>query len=258
MQKDILSHGIIQPVRARSDPQIGPVALMVMLPEVLKRMVRKAGATEFPFSDTPLYRLYLTEGRSGLPIALAGPFFGAPHAVMGLEKLVALGAGYIWVLGWCGSLQRDFHIGDLFVPTQALSEEGTSTHYPIPGKIIASDPSLNRILTEAITRSDHEFKAGEIWTTDAIYRETPEKVIRFQERGILGVDMEMSALMTVAAYRSAALSALLVVSDELSELKWKPGFSSPRLNEKTQLAGDLLLELSQTLTDLHPRNRQAS
>lgn len=248
MQKGIASEGIIRPAKGKKDPQIGTVALMVMLPEALKRLVQKAGAIEVPFSDTPLYRLYLMEAGTGLPTALAGPFFGAPHAVMGLEKLVALGAREVWILGWCGALQTDLYIGDLVVPVRAISEEGTSKHYPITGDIAATDPLLKRRLEDAIARSESEFKAGNIWTTDAIYRETPEKVMRFQKLGILAVDMEMSALLTVAAYRSVALAALLVVSDELSGLKWKPGFSRPRLKENTRLAGDLLLDLSMTLT----------
>ena len=92
------------------------------------------------------------------------------------------------------------------------------------------------------------FTRGEIWTTDAIYRETPEKVRRYQEEGVLAVEMESAALLTVAAYRSVSLAGLLVVSDELSDLKWRPGFSNPVLKENTRLAGELLLRLSGTLT----------
>ncbi len=252
MQTEIYSQGIIRPARGKRDPHLGPVALMVMLPQALKRLVQEAGAIEIPFSDTPLYRLYLIEARTGSPIALAGPFIGAPHAVMGLEKLIALGVRKIWALGWCGALQPDLNIGDLVIPVQAISEEGTSKHYPIAGTAPTADPGLNRILGDAIVRSGREFTVGNIWTTDAIYRETPEKVNRFKELGVLGVDMEISALLTVAAYRSAALSALLVVSDELSDLKWKPGFSNPRLKENTQMAGDLLLNLSRTLAGCNP------
>lgn len=247
MQTDIHSQGIIRPVRGERDPHLGPVALMVMLPQELKRLVQKAGAVEIPFSDTPLYRLYRAEGRRGSSIALAGPFIGAPHAVMGLEKLIVLGAKSIWVLGWCGSLQPDLNIADVVIPDRAISEEGTSQHYPTAGEAPRADPGLNSVLADVIAHSGREFTQGTLWTTDAIYRETPEKVKRFQESGILAVDMEISALLTVAAYRSTALAALLVVSDELSDLKWKPGFSDPRLKEATQMAGDLLLDLSKTL-----------
>lgn len=246
MQMETTNRGIIHPVKGKRDPDLGPVAVMVMLPHELKRLVRESGALEIPFSETPLYSLYLIEGGTGEPIALTGPFIGAPHAVMGLEKLIVLGAKKIWVLGWCGSLQPHLKIGDLVIPERAISEEGTSPHYPLAGKAAKCDSRLNHMLEDAITRAGRNFAKGNIWTTDAIYRETPEKVGIFQKKSVLCVEMELSALLTVAAYRSSALTALLVVSDELSNLKWKPGFSDPRLKESTRLAGDLLLDLAKT------------
>ena len=248
MQKETPSEGIIRPVKGRRDPQLGPDALMVMLPSELKHLVREARAEEVPFINTPLYKLYQTRKAPGPSITLAGPFIGAPHAVIGLEKLIALGAKTILVLGWCGSLQPDLKVGGLVIPNRAISEEGTSQHYPLPHSAPGSDSELNRMLEISLEQKGLAFTKGEIWTTDAIYRETPEKVRRFQKKGVLAVEMEISALLTVAAYRSVSLSGLLVVSDELSDLKWRPGFSNPLLKKNTRLAGELLLRLSESLT----------
>jgi nucleoside phosphorylase len=44
---------------------------------------------------------------------------------------------------------------------------------------------------------------------------------------ILAVEMEMSALFTVAVYRKISLGGLMVVSDELATSKWKTGFLNP-------------------------------
>ncbi|MBW1782629.1 MAG: nucleoside phosphorylase, partial [Deltaproteobacteria bacterium] len=225
----------------------GPVALMVMLPSELKRLVRKAGATETAFSDTALYKLYRCEGKAASSITLTGPFIGAPHAVIALEKLIVLGTKKILVLGWCGSLQPDLRIGDLVIPTSAISEEGTSQHYPVGTEMPQSDSRLNRILEASIKDCGRAFTKGNVWTTDAIYRETAEKVRAYRDQGVLAVEMEISALLTVAHYRSVALTGLLVVSDELFDLRWKHGFSNPLLKKRTQLAGDLLLDLSKTL-----------
>jgi len=247
MKKGTHSQGIIRPVKGKKDPHLGPAALMILLPAELKRLVREAGASEIPFSDTPLYRLYRAETKTVSPVTLAGPFIGAPHAVMGLEKLIVLGARTVLVMGWCGSLQPHVAIGDLIIPARAISEEGTSRHYPLESDVPRADPELNRKLMEAVTDRGRACVQGDIWTTDAIYRETPEKVTQFKELGVLAVDMEISALLTVADYRSVSLTALLVVSDELAELRWRPGFSDPRLKKSTRLAGDILLDLSKSL-----------
>jgi uridine phosphorylase len=180
-------------------------------------------------------------------MAMAGPFCGAPLAVIGLEKLIALGARDLWVLGWCGSIQPDLRIGDMVIPRHAVSEEGTSKHYPIGvGKALAHEDRLD-LLQRELEEKGLPFTKGPVWTTDAPYRETVKKVKNYQEAGVLAVEMELSALFTVAAYREVRLTALLVVSDELFDMKWIPGFSSSRFRKRSHLAGEILLNLVDSL-----------
>jgi purine-nucleoside phosphorylase len=138
-------------------------------------------------------------------------------------------------------LQPSLKIGDLVIPTHAIPEEGTSPHYPTSPENPPSDAGLNRILETALKEIKTPFTKGPIWTTDAIYRETPEKVTAYQQQNILAVEMEVSALLAVSSFRSVQLAALLVVSDELSQLKWVPGFSSSLLKERSRVAAELLL-----------------
>ena len=62
------------------------------------------------------------------------------------------------------------------------------------------------------------------------------------------MEMEMSALMTLAHYRKVKLAGLLVVSDELFNLKWHSGFSNPKLKKSCRLAGEILLDLVKSMT----------
>ena len=236
--------GIIEPRKGKGDPQLPPDVLMVMIPSELQFMAENAGATKTVFTNMRLYDLYRAQRKGEAPVTLAGPFLGAPQAVMGLEKLIAMGAERILMLGWCGSLQPFLKIGDFVIPTHALSEEGTSQHYPtlfkdIPYRI----RELNRMLETALKEKETSFTKGQIWTTDAIYRETPEKVTAYRQQNILAVEMEVSALLAVASFRSVRLAALLVVSDELFDLKWVPGFSNSRLKKRSRDAAELLLEI---------------
>ena len=247
-RKQLGNRGIISPRKAKGDPFVGPDALMVMIPSELKYLVRLAKAQEVPFSEMSLYRLYRARGDVDLPLTLVGPFLGAPHAVLAMEKLIVLGARRIWVLGWCGSLQPDLRIGHIVIPTGAVSEEGTSAHYPIGGRKLRSDERLSQMLAEALQQEGCIFSRGEVWTTDAVYRETVAKVKTYQDRGVLAVDMEISALMTLALYRSVAMAGLLVVSDELFDLKWRTGFSNPILKKGSRAGGEVLLNLATTLS----------
>ncbi|MCF8129666.1 MAG: nucleoside phosphorylase [Deltaproteobacteria bacterium] len=247
MTKENHSDGIIEPRKGKGDPLLPPDVLMVMIPSELQYMAEKTGATKTVFTNMRLYDLYRVQREREPTVTLAGPFIGAPQAVMGLEKLIAMGAERILMLGWCGSLQPFLRIGDFVIPTHALSEEGTSQHYPTFSKNPLSDSRLNRMLETALKERNTPFTKGRIWTTDAVYRETPEKVTAYQQQNILAVEMEVSALLAVASFRSVRLAALLVVSDELFDLKWVPGFSNSRLKKRSRDAAEMLLEIHKRL-----------
>lgn len=242
--------GLIRPRKTNRDPEVGPDVLMVMVPAHLEQLAQRTGLGSFVRFDQIFFKIYRVPRPGRSPLTFCGPFLGAPQAVMGMEKIIALGGRRIWVLGWCGSLQPDLKIGDLVVPTDAVSEEGTSTHYPIGPEKASTDQDLNLLLGEALAQEGKTFRQGTVWTTDAPYRETPSKVARYRKQGVLAVEMEMSALMTVSAYRAVRLAGLLVVSDELSEMTWRAGFREPGFKEMSRFAADFLFRLLERGLDL--------
>jgi purine-nucleoside phosphorylase len=231
---------VIQPRKGKNDPALGTDALMVGISQDLMRLSKLKPMDGF---DQGFFKIFRMKEKTSGTLSLAGPFLGAPQAAMVMEKIIALGVKRICVFGWCGSLQPDLNIGDLVIPVRAVAEEGTSKHYPIGKKKPRTSQELNRILEGFLDQEGLPFRKGTVWTTDAPYRETTSKVKAYQDKGVLAVEMELSALMTLAVYRSVELSGLLVVSDELSDLKWHRGFSSPVFRKRCELAGNLLLEL---------------
>ncbi len=158
--------------------------------------------------------------------SLLGPCMGAPVATMVLEKCAAQGVRNVLFLGFCGSINPRLRLGDIMVVDSALSEEGTSKHY-FPEKFppLAGEKAT-AALEKALKEKRVKYQKGKIWTCDAMFRETKEKVRRYGQEGILGVEMECSALFTVARYRGINLGALVVTTDELFELKWLEGYTS--------------------------------
>ncbi|MEW6184448.1 MAG: nucleoside phosphorylase [Thermodesulfobacteriota bacterium] len=229
---------VINPQRSRIEPAIDSPALLIPLPGDLERMTRlfrEAGSQ--CYKDHSLRVFHFKESKRNM--ALAGPAVGAPQAVMILEKLIALGAGQVILLGWIGGLQPYLSFGDLLLPDGAFSEEGTSAHY---SKEKRPKPSANLFqeLRKALQKGGVAFRQGPVWTTDAPYRETIDKVKTFQSQGLLGVDMETSAVFTVGAFRGIETAALLVVSDDLSRLKWRHGFREPQFKESRNKVIDFL------------------
>lgn len=161
-------------------------------------------------------------------------YFGAPAAVELAETLIAGGVKSLIIFGEAGAISPKINLGETLIPTFAVREEGTSYHYLPPG--VAAKPSLRlrMKIKSLLDRLGMLYKEGGVWTTDAPFRETYSKVLRYSSQGIFAVDMECSALFSVAKYRRAKAAALLIITDTLHQKGWKPAFNDKNVikNEK--------------------------
>ena len=230
----------INPERRRGEPVLPETGILAVNPieaPVLAAYAQEAGMQRAFLFHSNLYYSY--------QLFLAGPAVGAPMAVMCLEKMIALGAKRIVLYGWCGSLQEKLRVMDVFLPTEALSEEGTSRHYQDQvgqDRMVQPSSTLCSHLRTIMTVADIPFYEGKIWTTDAPYRETRTKVVDYARQGIDAVDMEFSALCTVAAFRGVALAAAMLVSDEVWRQPWQPQFSRKAFKQKSRKLLTLLCD----------------
>lgn len=224
---------VIEPRREKTEKAIPPVGLLLLNPSEARWGERKAksqgGAERF------LFHGHLTvvpaAGDNG-SFFVAGPAVGAPMAVMTLEKLIALGARKVIVSGWCGSLLPGVEPLSVVLPTWAVCEEGTSPHYPISGRAEA-DPGLRCFLEKFLPDRGFTVRSGPIWTTDALYRETRDKVRQYGAQGIVAVEMEYSALAAVAVFRRISLAAALIVSDSLWQETWQPKYKNKEFRRRS-------------------------
>ncbi len=237
---------IIYPKKGKNDTSIGPVAVMVAMGKDLVLIRRSMGMEGRAVGKILTSRLY--QGKYGLQdMALVGPMLGAPYAVMVLEKLIVLGAKRILFFGWCGSIREKVRIADFVVSDRAVIGEGTSGYYPRNNDYPRPSHGIIRAIEASLEEFSIPFHTGAVWSTDAPYRETRQKVLFLQSQGVLGMDMELSALFTVAQFRQVEIGALLVVSDELGTLRWRPGFSSGKFNRSRKIAAEVIPAICQKL-----------
>jgi purine-nucleoside phosphorylase len=237
---------IIESRKGSREERCEPVAILACTEADRQRFCRLA--TPIATSIRTVYNARLQEIiHGGRSVTLAGPILGAPQAVLVLEKLIALGSRLIIVFGWCGSMQPDVKIGDWLLPDYARSEEGTSVHYPMKSEKFSPDADLLARLQGHFQQTGVPVRLGPIWTTDALLRETVHKIRAYGKDGLLAVEMELSALFHVAAYRKVRLVGLLVVSDELFTLKWQPGFGSTSFKRSCNQACQTLLDFCSRL-----------
>jgi uridine phosphorylase len=172
-----------------------------------------------------LYVLTESAGSTGI----IGNFgFGAPVAVTLSEVLIALGVKRIINIGVAGTLQKHIDIGDIVVCDKAIRDEGTSHHYLHPATYAYPHQELTDRINEIIDKNAIKHFIGPSWTIDAPYRETIAEVSKYQEQGILTVEMEASALFALGTHRNVEVGAIFTISDSLADLKWRPEFQSER------------------------------
>ena len=213
-------------VESLSLPSVG---VMVFNSRALLELVREFNARCKPWLYKPEIRPVCTPYVSkirGIDVVFILPGWGSPRAVAVAEEMIACGTRNIVVIGLCGSLAESVEIGSFVVPSEAIIDEGTSRHYIEGSKISRPDRLLFSAIVESCRKLEVPFHVGKLWTTDAIYRETASKIERFRKMGALCVDMETSAVFTLAKFRDVRAAALHIVSDSLSGLSWKPAFDS--------------------------------
>ena len=234
---------IVNPQKPKNSPEIGSVAVMAATRVDLLLLGDLLPFNKNEFEHLFISRMYVSRDRTD-GFTITGPFIGAPYAVMLLETLIACGARRILFLGWCGAVSERVKIGDLILPTSVVIDEGTSRHYGADAseRMPALFPLVSKIRL-ILQKNSIDFYSGAVWSTDAVFRETRSRVAAYRQSGILAVDMETSALCSVAKFRGVDLGALLVVSDELSSLTWHPGFKHKKFADGRETACRVIREL---------------
>jgi len=170
--------------------------------------------TVYRFTEQP--DVLLTLGQVGCP-ACAGNL-DEFHA-MGITKAMFCGGG--------GVLDRDIEVGQILVVDGAVRDEGFSYQYIAPSRVIHTDPEVTGRIARYLDKNGIPYLRGLTWTTDAIFRETADRICRRKEEGAMIVEMEQAGCIAVAQFRSFAYGALIYGGDDLSGEKWsKRGWNS--------------------------------
>ena len=144
----------------------------------------------------------------------------APIAAGLLEEAIAFGCRKFIACGGCGVLEKDIAVGHIIVVSGAIRDEGVSYHYLPPDREVVANASGVSALVNTLNSREIPYRVGKTWTTDAPYRETPNKIASRRAEGCLTVEMESAALMAVAQFRNVIFGQALYGGDDLSGMEW--------------------------------------
>jgi uridine phosphorylase len=138
---------------------------------------------------------------------------GSSIAACMTERLRVYGAKAIVRIGTCGALSKSVNLWSPVITTACFSNEGTSGHYLPKGYPILSDVNLNNILIKNIVEAKMDYQQGITITTDGRWREDPVLMQQLNNLGVMSIEMETAAILSVCQFRKIPASAINIPVD---------------------------------------------
>ncbi len=180
----------------------------------------------------------------GLPVSVIATGIGAAASAIAIVEAAQCVAPATFIrLGSTGALQDHINLGDLVITAEALREENT-THFYAPAEQKAlAHPQVLAALQEAaaalqvpnhvgVTCTSPDFYAGQGRVVPGFPTLEPDMVGRLSQAGVLNLEMEMSAYLTLARVSTLKLragGACVVVNNRLKKI-----FASVRLFRRAE------------------------
>ncbi|HFQ5192012.1 TPA: nucleoside phosphorylase [Vibrio vulnificus] len=155
------------------------------------------------------YRLFNGEFQ-GKAITVCSTGIGAPSMIIAVEELKQCGAKYIIRVGSAGAMQPNIALGELIVAEGAVRDEGGSKAYIDAAYPAYTSFSLLKGLDGYLQTQAVPYHMGVVRSHDSFYTDDEETLCQYwNKKGILGADMETSALLTVGRLRGLHVASVL-------------------------------------------------
>ncbi len=207
------------PIHIHARPE--DIAPVVFLPGDPARAERLAARLDGPVCyNRHRGLLGFTGEAAGVRVSVQTTGMGAPSAAIVAEELLGLGARVLVRVGTCGGI-GGVAPGELVIATASCPLDGTTAQY-LQGDPYA--PAASFAVTRALVDAAHALglspRVGLVATEDVFYNPNPWHQDTWAARGVLAVEMEASALFTVAALRGAHAGCLLTVANTSGATDW--------------------------------------
>jgi len=213
-------------------PEIAVATFMPEFIDIIKKRSDVEIITEIGSSSSDTNSVYAVTHKNKR-IAVYQTMVGGAATVMRLEMMIAWGVKKFVYFGYCGVLDRNIADGNFIVPTAAYRDEGTSYHY-MPASDYIEVRTADK-LSEIMTELGLPHVKGKTWTTDGLFRETRNNMLKRKAEGCLTVEMECASIMAAAQFRDVEAYQYLYAADNLDAEEWEMrsvGSTALSTNEK--------------------------
>ncbi|NDI37199.1 purine-nucleoside phosphorylase [Chengkuizengella sediminis] len=177
-------------------------------------------------------------------ISVQGTGMGVPSIAIYVNELIqSYGVENLIRVGTCGAIQKDVKVRDIIlaITSSTDSQMNRIEFGPIDYAPTATFNLLKRAYNASIEKGLN-LKVGSVFTTDQFYNDNAQ-FKRLARYGILGVEMETTALYTLAAkFDVNALSILTVSNHILTGEETTPEEKETTFNDMIEVALDTAIK----------------
>ncbi len=152
-----------------------------------------------------------------VPVSVQGTGMGQPSLSIYVTELIReFDAQQLVRVGTCGGLTPSLEVGDVVLALSA-STDSAMNRIRFEGLDYAptADFALLRAAVDAAEATSQPVTVGGIFSGDSFYADRPELLSRMTRYGVVAVEMEASALYTLAAGHGRQALAICTVSDQV-------------------------------------------
>ncbi|MNH82609.1 Purine nucleoside phosphorylase DeoD-type [compost metagenome] len=153
----------------------------------------------------------------GQRISVQGTGMGVPSISIYVNELISeYGVKNLIRVGTCGAMQQNIRVRDVIL-AQASSTDSSMNRNLFGGydfAPVASFPLLKAAYDRAVEKG-LQLHVGNIFSSDIFYRDDKSITQKLMDYGVLAVEMETTALYTLAAKFGVNALTILTVSDHL-------------------------------------------
>ena len=121
-------------------------------------------------------------------------------------------------IGSIGGLDASLNLGDVILAQGASTDSNYGSQYGLGGTFAPiCDYGLLKLADQTAEKKGLPVRVGNVLASDMFYRANPEVFDKWRAMGILGVEMECSALYMNAAYLHKKALGILTVSDIIGD-----------------------------------------
>lgn len=171
----------------------------------------------------------------GEKVSVQGTGMGLPSLSIYVNELIReYDVKKLIRVGSCGSMQKDIHVRDIIL-AMASSTNSSMNKNRFNGMDYAptADFKLFSQALESAKELGISIKAGNVLSSDSFYTDDPDEWKMWAAFNVLAVEMESSALYTLAAKYGVQALTVLTVSDSL--VTWEETTSEEREKTFTQM-----------------------